>query len=341
MKVIYEEHVAVRKKPLNLQESDLHLFKDELERKIRETHVLTLHDVYLVNSIIFSLSRLKFYTSYTYPPFDNFGLKSIGLNLFILLKMSKFLFPTKKESLLQAVWIADRRSNEYFHWLTDALPRLVVAKDFVGNHPLVLPEHYKKYRYITESLKLFDIPVRFCESSTKLKIHELILPSHTAMSGNYNKVVINKLRDIFLLRFKDTAPNRLIYISRKKAQKRKVANEDDVVALLEKFKYEVHYFEDYSFEQQVRICAQTKSLIGLHGAGLTNMLFMQAHGQVLELRNENDCHNNCYFSLASDLSIDYYYQLSKGNKNDTHTVDVSVDLNELQRNLELMKASSK
>jgi capsular polysaccharide biosynthesis protein len=79
--------------------------------------------------------------------------------------------------------------------------------------------------------------------------------------------------------------------------------------------------------------SQTIHLIGLHGAGLTNMLFMREGGKVLELRNQNDAHNNCYFSLASELNLDYFYLLNQGNTNDTHTVDIIVDIDELRNNL--------
>lgn len=294
----------------------------------------------MVNEIIYRFASMKFYTSYTHPPFDKFGIKSIALKLLILLKMTKILLPKKEERIEAAVWITDRRSREYFHWLTDALPRLIIAKDFVASHTLILPQEYEKFPYITMSLKFFSVPVKYCAPATKLHVGELVLPSHTAESGNYNKVVINQLRDLFLSKFSESKPSRRIYISRKKAKKRKVANEDEVAALLKSFNFEIHYFEDYSFDQQVAICSESISLIGLHGAGLTNILFMRPGTQMLELRNENDCENNCYFSMASDLSIDYYYQLSKGDQNDTHTVNVNVDLNELQKNIESMLMQS-
>jgi capsular polysaccharide biosynthesis protein len=52
---------------------------------------------------------------------------------------------------------------------------------------------------------------------------------------------------------------------------------------------------------------QCKLLIGVHGAGLTNMMFMQKGNKVLELRKRDDKYNNCYFGLASACELDYYY----------------------------------
>lgn len=338
IKQVHREHLDIRRKPVNVREEELFLFEHELERKIRESHVLVLKDVSVVNEIIFRLPSLQFYTSYTHPPFESFGMKSVALRMLILLKMTGILAPKNSVTVDKALWITDRRSKEYFHWLTDALPRLIIAREFAGAHTLILPQEYEKYGYITTSLQWFGIPVKYIDRRSRLNIRELILPSLTAEPGNYNKVVINQLRDLFLSKTEKTTPYRRIYISRMKAKKRKVSNEEEVTSLLKSFGYEIHYFEDYSFSQQVSICSESLSMIGLHGAGLTNMLFMRPRTQVLELRNEDDCSNNCYFSLASDLGIDYYYQLSKGDQRDTHTVNVHVNTEELRGNLERMKA---
>jgi capsular polysaccharide biosynthesis protein len=113
-----------------------------------------------------------------------------------------------------------------------------------------------------------------------------------------------------------------------------------VMELLLQYGYEIHFFEDYDLKKQIEIMSETKSLIGLHGAGLTNMLFMPANGQVLELRNENDAHNNCYFSLASDLNQAYYYLINTGDIEDTHRVEVTVDISKLKIAVELMKTAT-
>jgi len=241
------------------------------------------------------------------------------------------------KSLESGVWIIDEWSNGYFHWLTDALPRLVASNKFFDNRPVVLPDNYKKEKYITQSLQLIDRTLEFYNPRKMLVVKNLLLPSHTSSSGNYNKKLINKLRNLFLEKYRKSAGRR-IFISRQKAEWRKITNEDEVVNLLKSYDYEIHYFEEYSFKRQVEIMAETKSLIGLHGAGLTNMLFMPENGQVLELRNRNDSHRNCYYSLASDLGHKYYYQLNDGDRDLTLKANLMVNLNEFKRNLDMMTA---
>jgi capsular polysaccharide biosynthesis protein len=84
--------------------------------------------------------------------------------------------------------------------------------------------------------------------------------------------------------------------------------------------------------------SEAKSLVGLHGGGLTNMLFMPENGRILELRLGSDNHNNCYFTLASDLGHDYYYLLNESDTQETFNANITVDLNELGEILKLMES---
>ena len=58
---------------------------------------------------------------------------------------------------------------------------------------------------------------------------------------------------------------------------------------------------------------------------------MQKNSKVLELRNKEDSHNNCFFSLASDLGHNYYYLLNDGNIKDTHFVNITVNIGNLEK----------
>ena len=237
----------------------------------------------------------------------------------------------------EGVWIIDNWSSGYFHWITDALPRLLASNRINDNLPILLPESYSQINFVTESLNLLGKHVFYYKTCFGLIVKKLLLPSHTANTGNYNHELINELRHEFIKNIK-TKETRKVFISRLKASKRKISNESEVVDYLESHNWEIHYFEDYSFKEQIEVMSETKYLIGLHGAGLTNMLFMKEGGKVLELRNKKDNHNNCYFTLASELNIEYYYQLNEGNSVDTHSVDIEVDMNILQKNIELMES---
>lgn len=325
MQIIFEEHISRRKHPINIVHSDVPLFEHEFEKKIQETHLLEISNGIVLNDYIVAGISLKKYLAYSqiHPVSYKFIIKR-----FLLLRNG---FKTIKEG----IWITDNWSSGYFHWLTDALPRLLASRRINETYPVLLPEQYEQIGYVRESLNLIGASVLFYKNSVPSIVKKLLLVSHTADTGNYNGLLINELREKLLASY-SARGERKIFISRLKASKRKIINETEVVDYLRSNSWEIHYFEDYSLGKQIGIMAETKYLIGLHGAGLTNMLFMRQGGKVLELRNENDSHNNCYFSLASELAIDYHYQLNQGDKADTFFVNVTVNMDVLKKNIEKM-----
>ena len=67
-----------------------------------------------------------------------------------------------------------------------------------------------------------------------------------------------------------------------------------------------------TLQEQIGLFANCSHLAGAHGAGLTNMTFMKKGSKVLEVRQRNDNHNNCYFAMANTLELQYYYFLVDG-----------------------------
>jgi capsular polysaccharide biosynthesis protein len=324
MEIIKQEHLSLRTKPINLDSKDESLFSYQYSKKIKAATIEKVNNVDILNDIIFNKSNVKLYTKYTHV---NKHFK------FNMLKRFK-LYLGSYNKIDKGIWIIDNWSYGYFHWLTDALTRLVASEEHISNHVVLLPIKFEKSLY-KDSLQMLNFEVRFFNPRQRLFVKELLMPSHTAPTGNYNKEIINKVRDRFNQNITEK-PFRKIYISRQKAKYRKITNENEVVTLLKSYNFEIHYFEDYEFFDQVILMQQTSHLIGLHGAGLTNMLFMPKNGKIVELRNKDDDHNNCYYTLASDLEHKYYYLLNEGDNNDTHFVNISVNIENLTKIIELI-----
>ncbi len=327
--VLYPAHLNVRVKPKNLKEEDTCLFRDAFEIQLPMVHGYQFLRTSIIKNTIFQLSRFRFYTSLTCIQQSSKPR--------IYKTLLRFLLPYRKVNT--AVWITDEWSSEYFHWLTDALPRFIAVSKMTDEPLILLPEAYRQKSYIRETIELLKLQAHYFKPGRRLFVKTLLVAEHTAPTGNYNKKLINELRE-WWLKGNTAIPGKKIYVSRAKAGKRKVLNEAAVIEQVTRYGYEVHYFEAYSLDEQVHLLASTRCLIGLHGAGLTNMLFMKAGGQVLEIRNEDDTHNNCFFSLASDLGHDYYYIAGKGTVKDTNLADFTVDTSRLAEVIELIEKES-
>ena len=122
-----------------------------------------------------------------------------------------------------------------------------------------------------------------------------------------------------------------IWISRSKSKHRKIKNESEILPLLERFKFKIIIPEEMTFEEQINIYNNANILGGLHGGGLTNILFMNPGTKLLEVRRENDKLNNCYYTLSSELGINYYYVNSKSQGEDLYVSDTIINLSDLEK----------
>jgi capsular polysaccharide biosynthesis protein len=94
-----------------------------------------------------------------------------------------------------------------------------------------------------------------------------------------------------------------IFISRK--QRRRVINEDELVAVLTKFGFKSIAPESLSVAEQVSLFAAAEVVIGAHGAALTNTVFCSPGTKVIEIFTP-DYVNPCYRKLSSQVGLEYW-----------------------------------
>lgn len=338
---IYAERISKRKLPLNFNQDHLALFGQELQRAIPETRLLRFQDIRVSSEgLLFSGVNLL-PQSFAFPHhLEDWKLRS--LFKFIA---TNYLFRRRRRLDTEVLWITDYWSEAFFHWLTDALTRLYAVRDRLDDLVLMLPSGYEKRDYVTSSLKAFSVKaVDFIERNEVLECGSLLMPTHTAPSGHFNDEVIRGVREVLLSAFGDSSyqgAEERVYISRRRAAKRRIINEDEVSQILNRFGFQTICAEELSFEQQVQFFARARYIVSNHGAGLTNMLFMKEGGSLLELRHQSDRINNCYFTLSSALDLKYFYQACRPANygEDPHAADLLVDPKEMEKNLSLMLGS--
>ena len=230
----------------------------------------------------------------------------------------------------------------FFHWIADSLTRLVELKESLSEYTLLIPSYFTEEALYRDTLALFDIrDVQVIPSGSSIRVQQLYVPDYIAPSGYFHPANVRKLREHIWQQVQVHQPGPpmpRIYISRRKATRRYVTNEDAVVDIVEKYGFTTVYLEEYSFREQVRMVHQAECLITIHGAGLTHIAFMQPGAKAMEFRKEDDAHNNLYFSLASEAGVSYFYQLCKAEQVSlaANNFNLEVDPDTLEENIRQM-----
>ena len=300
MKLNFPETVSRRLLPVNYLDKDKKLFSKELEKIIPEFNSVNYEDcTFYTDFRLYSKCKLILLPGFKDKKNNNLKVKLKDLR-------------KKKVIFKKAILFVDNWSCNYFHWFTDVLPKLYLLSIDNYGVPVILPKYFTKYTYITESLKLFpEIKIFWLAEYQKAKISKLIFIPNLATTGNYNDVIIRRL-NVFLkekLSVNKIEAKERVFISREKAPTRKILNWKESVEVLKKHNLKMQAYEDLCWSHQIELTSQSELLIGVHGAGLTNMLFMEPGSTIIELRKKDDCKNNCFFSLASALNHKYYYLL--------------------------------
>jgi capsular polysaccharide biosynthesis protein len=221
-------------------------------------------------------------------------------------------------------------ANNYYHWLVDSLPRLLLVKELLKQQQvsLLLPETCSKFVYST--LEYFDIStVTVIKKGHFFQGKHILFPNYTAGSGHIHPEYVQSVRRHLIQKIASTIIKERVYVSRSNQKVRKIHNEQEVINTLLPLGFEILRWEELSFEQQVQTVRNTKVLVTSHGANMTNTMFMPDNSKVLEIIRE-DKPNFCYWALASVTDKKYYYQFCKVVNHD----DLLVDIEQFKINLQ-------
>lgn len=328
--------VAFRAAPMNLTVADKPLFEKALRHEIAPSQLLQLDDVTaLANGWLYQkLTLLKDSFIFVKVPSQSRQIKTIP---------KRIIAGLSAEKIDKGAWITDNWSQNYFHWLTDAIPRLYLAKQYDPNINLILPSFFQSISYTRESLEPFKLgSVRIIPEDRAVFVKNFQFPTYSALTGNYNENVIRAVGATYRQHFGASASaGRRIYISRSKAPVRNVLNENEIIPILARHGFEIVQCENMSFSEQVKLFSEASMMAGPHGAGLVNMMFMHPGAKIFEIHPRDNNINPCYFSMTSAFEHSYFYMLSNTASRHLPSYHDSmvIDLKELDKNLASMCAS--
>ncbi|GEM_PF-121852 len=183
----------------------------------------------------------------------------------------------------------------YYHLLTDLLPHLLDSPRF----PVLVPEFMPLV--FVDFLREAGFEVQILAADV-FRVEKLIIPEMKTPDWNLDK--IKKIRTFAenmypQLSSHQSRSQQRIYVSRKLAVKRHLANEEEFLGLLKEHKFRKVYLEQMSVREQVELFRSASHVIAAHGAGLTNVLFAPADVKILEIRPLRTSGQFCFENLFS------------------------------------------
>jgi capsular polysaccharide biosynthesis protein len=216
-------------------------------------------------------------------------------------------------------------SANFYHWFLDGLPRLAALDELPEDTRILVPGTIGGYA--RETLRWLGLEGRYrLASEDHLLVEHFYFASPTAMTGCDNPYAVGFLRNAFLGRADKTfvSPKRF-YVQRVN-KGRGACNEAEVIAFFRDRGWGIVDPEALTLAQQIQLYSQAEQICGIHGAGLTNLLWCQPSCRVLELCAAN-CLNGCYEGIAQAVGINYRYLVCPADR----LFRATVDLDELKR----------
>ena len=328
-KKILSNEIINKKNTKHIALKDKFLFHKDLSVKTGDSFSYFIKDILVLNDG-------KIFT-YNYNLISEY-LAFNSLSKFIFIKKIVLLFNYILQIFFNKIFfenivisknffiVHNRNSKGYFHWITDTLPKIIYGNKVYKNFTVALP-HELKINFIISSLKRYKIKFFFFRKNKNYFFKKVIYIGNLYPSGSPRSDIIKNLNKSLISRYR---PFKKIYISRNKSDRRKLINEKDLIKVLKLYNFEILHSEKLSFNQQVKIFSTAKFVLGLHGAGLSNIIWMKKKTMLLELKPEKDLYLNCYFNLSNLLNINYRYIICKkmsffgSSKNSNYILNINL-----------------
>ena len=209
--------------------------------------------------------------------------------------------------------LTTRASDNYYHFLTDVLPRIVLLER--SGIPVDLYLVNRSQPFQRDLLPRFGVPLdRVVESRLHphIQAERLVVPALPDPNMQTPRWIVSALRER-LLPAPLPPPNRKVYVGRgQKRHTRMVLNEPDVLAVLARRGVTALLPETLSVAEQIRAFAESDLVIAPHGAALTNIAFCSPGARVVELFAPSYV-NVCFWALASQVEgLQYRYAIGRG-----------------------------
>jgi len=200
-------------------------------------------------------------------------------------------------------------SNNYFHFYRDFLPKILLLEEMNIDPalPVVVPDELFDQPFFREAIQSkrlsrwnFISPrgefiksqsIVFCSANQFVVMDRSASPEAELLSraSTGTKFLESPDEVLALLDLDDVrpqaSPERRIFVTRSAARGRTLSNYEEIEPLLRERNFETVDTDGMPLREQAQLFGECRYLIGIHGAGLTNIIHAHGHNlSLLELR---------------------------------------------------------
>jgi len=219
-------------------------------------------------------------------------------------------------------------SNNYYHFLVKMIAQVFqIQKAGINlSLPVLCPISIREKKFFKEFANLFPI----LKKLNYIDYQKTIIRCNGFYISDGNTMLPEQINCFKNLQVSPTTPKKKIFIGRKNVA-RVASNQSEIEKIVREEGFEVIYWENYSVEEQIAIIRNTEYFISFHGAGLTNLLFVQNNNlKVLEIHNANAKLYWHYMLICNLKGINYDCFIGSEMVNDTYQVEAESFKNKLQ-----------
>jgi capsular polysaccharide biosynthesis protein len=179
-------------------------------------------------------------------------------------------------------------ATHFSHWMFDLLPKLEVLRRAGWTDDKI--DYYVVNAFRTgfqnETIDRLGIPHDkiVAGSSMVISADRFLIPSDIRANFRTPLWVSDFTRSLFLPADRNSKQpeNRRLHISRARARRRKILNQEEIEPILQKFEFKTVFAEDLSIAQCAQLASQADEIFAPHGAGATNVVFGSPGMRLLE-----------------------------------------------------------
>lgn len=260
--------------------------------------------------------------------------------------------PTRRRKIESGIMLCGKFAFNYFHEVYETLIKLVVVNDIPDipqNIPLIVDAIVLRIPSLNQILNILNVRKReviYIGKDETIYVNNLYHLSHInhippqrknifeIHPGNiiFDAERVMTMRAALLSVKSERKFPRRIFLTRRNAKVRRI-NEEEIIAVLKKYGFELVAPEEYTFPEQVALFNNAEFIIGGTGAAFSNLLFCEAGCKVICLVSRKQS-TPVFTTLAYLNGVEMRYLsscISHGSKGRQLHADFRIDVCTLER----------